>query len=556
MKRIVRNIFALLTILCVSTAVLGSTIVMAEDLSVAVTYQQSSNSWKIEGTAGSKAYTAVTLKIYKSENGSFSAQALKDREGLVKLVYTAEGGAFSDSINFGTFFSSGSYTVEVHCADFSPASTSFLYVNPDESASIIENINNAPTKDAVAQLLGDNCYQLGIDEEEYALKADCINEIIFNRKPEDGYDTQSFLSEYNNALCVYDLKNSEDSLESIFQKHSEAIALDYTNDVKAHGEQVVSIFRERLKTENYNEVSIERAMKENLLVARIQCTERYTYIEGIIEGEIASGAYDLGDYSKVKNKENVFKHLYNNKHLINDYADIKTVFEAAAKTARDSEKSSGGGGGGGGGGSSSSSGSASRPDSSADISITEAGIAAVQSDILAESIFPDVKNHWAKEYIKYMTDKKIANGYPDGGFNPDGYVTRAEFVKFVTTAFNLPKKDANTAFGDVKENDWFYPYVSDAVSNGIIVGFEGKFKPNDKISRQDAAVILGRLTESTKDMYNNNFNDEAEISEYALSSVKRLAAMGIIKGMNNEFQPLKNITRAEAAAMIVRMIQM
>ncbi len=550
MKRIVRNIFTLLIILCVSTAVLGSTIVMAEDLSVAVTYQQSSSSWKIEGTAGNKAHTAVTLKIYKSEAGSFSAEALENKEGIVKLVYTSEGGVFSDSINFGTFFSSGSYTVEVYSAGLSPASTSFLYVNPDESASIIENINDALTEEEVAQILEENCYQLGIDEDEYAAKAGCINEIIFNRRPEEGYSTQSFLKEYNNALCVYDLKNSTEALGDIFRKHSEAITLNYTDDVAVHGENVVSMFRERLKTENYNEVSIDRAMKENLLVSRILCAERYTFIEGIVEGEIADGVYDLNDYNKVKNKENVFKNFYNNKGKIKDYADIKTVFEAAAETARESEKSSGGGGGGGSTGS-----IGNYTESSGNISITEADLAFPEADVLTGSGFPDVKNHWAETYIKYMADNEYANGYPDGSFNPEGFVTRAEFVKFVTGAFDLPQKDSEVTFDDVSESDWFYPYVSDAVSNGIIVGFDGKFRPDDKISRQDAAVILGRLAEDAKSMYSTVFNDEAEISEYALSSVKELAAMGIINGVNNDFLPLKNITRAEAAAMIVRMIQ-
>ncbi len=551
MKRISKKIFLLFTILCVMTSVFSGVTAMAGEMSVSAVYQQNTDRWKISGVAGNGAHKAVTLKIYKSEYQNLTPEVIAKKEGIVKLLYTSESGAFSDSINFGTFFSSGSYTVEVYSKGFDKAVTSFLYVNPDEAASIIEKINDATSISEIAAIIEVNCYQLGVDESEYALKADCINEIIFNRKPSEGYSAQSFLKEYNNALCVYDLKKDEYGLKALFEKHSETVSFDYENDIKIHGEAVETMLRERLKTANYNEITIDQAIKENLLVSRILCAERYTFIEEIIEGEIANGVYDLSDFNNVKNKENVFKNLYNNKNRIENYADIKNVFEKSAETALENEKapaSSGGGGGGGGGGSFG--GASSKPGG---IDITEVKVDP-EEDVLKAEKFTDTKNHWADEYIDFMAERKIANGYPDGTFKPEGFVTRAEFVKFVAVAFNLTEKAANSNFEDVKESDWFYPYVVIASSNGVVTGFNGKFRPNDNISRQDAAVILGRLTNDAENTDVSVFNDEENVSQYALSSVKKLASMGIIRGVNNNFMPLKDITRAEAAAMIVRLL--
>ena len=42
--------------------------------------------------------------------------------------------------------------------------------------------------------------------------------------------------------------------------------------------------------------------------------------------------------------------------------------------------------------------------------------------------FNDIKGHWAEDVINELADKDIIHGVSDTEFNPDGTVTRAEFL--------------------------------------------------------------------------------------------------------------------------------
>ena len=45
-------------------------------------------------------------------------------------------------------------------------------------------------------------------------------------------------------------------------------------------------------------------------------------------------------------------------------------------------------------------------------------------------------DHWGAEYISILTENQITNGYPDGTFKPDHYITRAEFSKMLALVLN------------------------------------------------------------------------------------------------------------------------
>ncbi len=51
--------------------------------------------------------------------------------------------------------------------------------------------------------------------------------------------------------------------------------------------------------------------------------------------------------------------------------------------------------------------------------------------MLNESIFSDIKNHWAKGSILAAWEGNILKGYPDATFRPDAPVTRAEFAPII-----------------------------------------------------------------------------------------------------------------------------
>jgi hypothetical protein len=114
-------------------------------------------------------------------------------------------------------------------------------------------------------------------------------------------------------------------------------------------------------------------------------------------------------------------------------------------------------------------------------------------------------DYWCFDKIIDFTEKGYISGYSDGTFRPENTVTRAEFVKIVNCFFDYYGSDSDVTFTDVGPNDWFEPYVKEAVARGYIKGYsDGTFRPYDFITRQDAIVILARILNIDDDEYNKD----------------------------------------------------
>lgn len=163
---------------------------------------------------------------------------------------------------------------------------------------------------------------------------------------------------------------------------------------------------------------------------------------------------------------------------------------------------------------------------------------------------------WAISAISNLVKKGAVCGDENGNFNPSANVTRAEFVKILTTALDITVNETyGMHFVDCLGENWFYPYVRIACSNGIANGIdEYHFDPNGSITREDMAVMVyNTLISMGYSLVNEggDFADDAQISDYALTPVSRLSAAGIISGFENGmFAPGSNANRAQAANMI------
>ena len=177
--------------------------------------------------------------------------------------------------------------------------------------------------------------------------------------------------------------------------------------------------------------------------------------------------------------------------------------------------------------------------------------------------FSDLTNaEWAREAVEFLASRGVVSGDGNGHFRPNDKVTREEFVKMVLAANDIPGDNTRTAFLDVLEKDWFYPYIGAAKKTGIISGISDNiFGVRLKITRQDAAVVIVRAADySGKKLSSKieftDFIDQSNISDYAVDSVKRLYESGIVKGMEDgNFYPQESCTRAEAAKMIYGILQ-
>ena len=93
----------------------------------------------------------------------------------------------------------------------------------------------------------------------------------------------------------------------------------------------------------------------------------------------------------------------------------------------------------------------------------------------------------------------IISGYPDGTFKPGKHITRAEFAKIACTAYGIDANeylvDEKDHYSDVNRYEWYAKYVKALTDKGIVSGDgNGTFRPNDKITREEAMTILTNIS--------------------------------------------------------------
>jgi uncharacterized protein YjdB len=168
----------------------------------------------------------------------------------------------------------------------------------------------------------------------------------------------------------------------------------------------------------------------------------------------------------------------------------------------------------------------------------------------------DIKGHWAENEIKAMVSQGIVTGYTDNTFKPGNAISRAEFITIINRAFGF-EESAEISYTDVKPGDWFAPQIQKARAAGYIAGYEDNtMRPNNKISRQEVAVIIGRIL----NLDNNagltevdRFSDAASIPSWSRGAVGAVVAAGYMTGYpDGSFKAGNNITRAEAVVVVGR----
>ena len=179
-------------------------------------------------------------------------------------------------------------------------------------------------------------------------------------------------------------------------------------------------------------------------------------------------------------------------------------------------------------------------------------------------VFSDVTNHWAKEPVNEMGSRKVIGGIGDNKFAPDREITRAEFASLTMRALGLVEDNNKNVFKDVKDSDWFSGAVSKTNEYGLINGYtDSTFRPNNKITREEAMAIVSKamnlvgMDTNTTDTETQlaGFKDRDRIGGWPKDAVVVCIKYNVIKGSNQMLNPKANITRAETAAILMRLLQ-
>ena len=210
-----------------------------------------------------------------------------------------------------------------------------------------------------------------------------------------------------------------------------------------------------------------------------------------------------------------------------------------------------------------------------------------------DETFTDIQGHWAEDVIKTLAENDKVSGVGDGKFNPDGTVTRAEFLKMAMDSFGIvghAYRDGECL--DATNDDWYCYYLQGALDKDIIPKemiencdftnvtktlkestekekavranvnvYTGKFYGDKPITREEMAVIATRCKNykmrNWRDWDNErrypifSFKDSDEIDEKYISYVVEAYDLNYIDGMEDgRFAPKENLTRAQAAVVM------
>jgi hypothetical protein len=191
-------------------------------------------------------------------------------------------------------------------------------------------------------------------------------------------------------------------------------------------------------------------------------------------------------------------------------------------------------------------------------SMTNSTYALIQNSVS----FTDTKSKWYDASATEMASREIISGIGKNMFAGERAITRAEFAAILIRALGLPTDSmAAEAFKDVSVNQWYYGPVGTAYEYGLVAGKgEGQFDPTGNISRQEAMVMLQRASKLTDFIGKNSilsaFSDSGSVDEWALEAAKWNVGSGLIMGNKGQLRPRDNISRAETAAVILRLLQM
>ena len=171
--------------------------------------------------------------------------------------------------------------------------------------------------------------------------------------------------------------------------------------------------------------------------------------------------------------------------------------------------------------------------------------------------FSDVNSkHRFYEEMMYLYEGNIISGYGDGKFGPDDKVTRGQAAMMIAKSLGLDTtpRDSNF-FKDIDKKDRFSGAIDSAAELEIIKGKEdGSFDSDEEVSRGDMAMFIARAFKMTEEEV-ISFSD-VSLSSRSYSAIRRILTAGIAEGYENgKFGTNDSIKRSDFSAFLARALK-
>ena len=177
------------------------------------------------------------------------------------------------------------------------------------------------------------------------------------------------------------------------------------------------------------------------------------------------------------------------------------------------------------------------------------------------SAFADMPSNWSTTALQAAVDNGLLKGYSIDGeslIQPNKSLTRAEMAAVINRAFGATVAADIKTVTDVNSSDWFSNEMAKAVEMQTFK-LADKMRPNDKITRQEAFSVLARAfkaaSSDTTYAALKTFSDASSISSWAKADITGLIEKGYIEGSNGKINPLSDITRAEFATIMNKLVK-
>lgn len=162
------------------------------------------------------------------------------------------------------------------------------------------------------------------------------------------------------------------------------------------------------------------------------------------------------------------------------------------------------------------------------------------------SILQDPVDHTKAELD--TTDHSAYITGKEGKFNPEQTVSRGEAAYIFYNILKDKEYETNASYTDVELGSTYYVRISCLSYKGIITGFsDGSFRPNRKLTRAELCQMVARFFPQKATQL--NFTDVDE-SYWAYEAISSCAAYGFICNEEGRFYPNIPVTREELVAMI------
>lgn len=474
---------------------------------------------------------------------------------------TSEGGSFEFdvAINSDSITTDGEMVIYISGDDFNVPVEKKIYFAPKfMRENAISDLNDSITADKLKyykNILSYNSDVFGAVDKQGLANLLIENNITFT------FDNVISLIYENSVITAFNQGLEAVCIAGSELKQNDIIKLEETDTqlnctaynafntlLNENGKQQIikGLLNKNYKTFN----DLKKQFVKNTMAFGVKSGEKsgYEHILQLLTAENAAVAgININDYLALNDRQKAAAAVI----LLNGngYADEKALESAVSAAAIEAKKSTPTGGTGSGGGPSNNNSNA------INIPISLGSNTSTEQSV----VFSDLAGYdWAKNAIEKLYKKGILAGVGNEQFAPGELITREQMAKIICTAFKMSGTDAEyTAFNDMDSAKWYAPYVKAVSQNGIMNGIgDNHFGIGQPVTRQDFAVIISRLLNTSQIDDNLSFTDFDEISDYAKQSVLQLASKNIITGFSDgSFKGKQPCTRAQAAVIIDRALE-